>query len=58
MQGFLSRDGVPPAELLAKGRDEVACYGGHIVDRTVDLRPDSRRRRSRDSTSRLRTVAA
>ena len=28
MQGFLSRDGMPPAELLATGRDEVAGYGG------------------------------
>ena len=35
MQGFLSRDGMPPAELLAAGRDEVACYGGHLVGGTV-----------------------
>ena len=33
MQGFLSRDGMPPAELLAAGRDEVAGYGGHLVAR-------------------------
>jgi len=37
MQGFLSRDGMPPAELLAAGRAEVASYGvelvaGHVVD--------------------------
>ena len=32
MHGFLSRDGLPPAELLASGRDEVRGYGGHIVD--------------------------
>jgi thioredoxin reductase len=31
MQGFLSRDGMPPAELLAVGREEVAGYGGHLV---------------------------
>ena len=31
MQGFLSRDGIPPAELLAVGRKEVASYGGHLV---------------------------
>ncbi len=35
MQGFLSRDGMPPAELLAAGRDEVAGYGGHLVRGTV-----------------------
>ena len=32
MQGFLSRDGMPPAELLAAGRAEVTRYG-------VELRP-------------------
>ncbi len=41
MQGFLSRDGMPPAELLAAGREEVAGYGAHLVSGTVtDLRPD------------------
>jgi thioredoxin reductase len=35
MQGFLSRDGLPPAELLAAGREEVAGYGGHLVSGTV-----------------------
>jgi len=35
MQGFLSRDGMPPAELLAVGRDEVTSYGGHILRHTV-----------------------
>src|SRR5687767_5074825 len=34
MHGFLSRDGVPPQELLAAGRNEIARYG-------VDLREDS-----------------
>jgi thioredoxin reductase len=35
MQGFLSRDGMPPTELLAAGRAEVAGYGGHLVSGTV-----------------------
>jgi thioredoxin reductase len=43
MQGFLSRDGLPPTELLRLGRDEVRGYGGEIVDGLVtDLRPDGR----------------
>jgi thioredoxin reductase len=33
--GYLSRDGVPPLELLAAGRDEVAGYGGKIIAGTV-----------------------
>jgi thioredoxin reductase len=32
MQGFLSRDGMPPADLLARGRQEVTTYGGQLVD--------------------------
>jgi thioredoxin reductase len=40
MQGFLSRDGMPPTELLVAGRDEVAGYDGHLVSGTVtDVRP-------------------
>lgn len=31
MQGFLSRDGLRPADLLAAGRAEVAGYGGRVV---------------------------
>jgi thioredoxin reductase len=39
MQGFLSRDGMPPAELLAAARDEVRRYGVEIIeDRVVDAR--------------------
>ena len=35
MHGFLSRDGLPPAELGAIGRDEVKNYGGEIVTGAV-----------------------
>jgi thioredoxin reductase len=31
MQGFLSRDGMPPVELLAAGRDEAAGYGVEFI---------------------------
>jgi thioredoxin reductase len=37
MQGFISRDGTPPADLLAAARAEVGRYGVEIVeDRVVD----------------------
>jgi thioredoxin reductase len=37
MQGFLSRDGMPPADLLSAARAEVRRYGVEIVeDRVVD----------------------
>jgi thioredoxin reductase len=37
MQGFLSRDGMPPADLLRVARTEVRRYGVEIVeDRVVD----------------------
>jgi thioredoxin reductase len=35
MHGFLSRDGMPPRELLAAGRSEVSGYGGSLIDDTV-----------------------
>ena len=35
MQGFLSRDGMPPADFLSAGRDEVTGYGVEIVDDSV-----------------------
>jgi thioredoxin reductase len=35
MQGFLGSDGLPPSELLAAGRSEVAGYGGHLMSGTV-----------------------
>ncbi|MFF4253672.1 NAD(P)/FAD-dependent oxidoreductase [Streptomyces sp. NPDC001663] len=38
MQGYLSRDGMPPAEFLAIGREEIARYGVELVrDRAVDV---------------------
>ena len=35
MQGFLSRDGMPPADLLAAGRAEVTGYGVELIDDQV-----------------------
>ena len=35
MHGFLSRDGMPPRDLLAIGRDEVEGYGGTILSGAV-----------------------
>jgi thioredoxin reductase len=35
MQGFLSRDGMPPADLLAAARREVDRYGVELVDDQV-----------------------
>ncbi|MEX5272128.1 NAD(P)/FAD-dependent oxidoreductase [Kocuria sabuli] len=35
MHGFLSRDGLPPGELLTLGRAEVTSYGGEILEDTV-----------------------
>jgi thioredoxin reductase len=41
MQGYLSRDGMPPAEFLALGREEIARYGVELVrDRAVDVGRD------------------
>jgi thioredoxin reductase len=43
MHGYLSRDGVPPSQLLACGREEVSRYGGAIINDTVtELVPDGR----------------
>jgi thioredoxin reductase len=40
MHGFLSRDGMPPHDLVAAGRAEVAGYGGSLIDDTVvDVAP-------------------
>ncbi|MFE3165098.1 NAD(P)/FAD-dependent oxidoreductase [Streptomyces sp. NPDC059224] len=41
MQGFLSRDGMPPGEFLAAGREEIARYGVDLVrDRAVSAARD------------------
>ncbi|MFF5969335.1 NAD(P)/FAD-dependent oxidoreductase [Streptomyces collinus] len=38
MQGYLSRDGMPPAQFLAAGREEIARYGLEFVrDRVVEV---------------------
>ncbi|HXK15547.1 MAG TPA: NAD(P)/FAD-dependent oxidoreductase [Gaiellaceae bacterium] len=40
MQGYLSRDGMPPQELLAEGRTEIRRYGVEIIDgRVVEIEP-------------------
>src|SRR5689334_7525980 len=40
MQGFLSRDGMPPSELLAAGRAEVHAYGVELLkDRIETIAP-------------------
>jgi thioredoxin reductase len=36
MHGFLGSDGLPPAELLAKGRAEVAGYGVDVISGSVE----------------------
>ena len=56
MHGYLSRDGLSPAELLAAGRSEVDGYGGDILAGTVTrVRPG---RRSAVSGSARRRIAA
>src|SRR6476619_1394416 len=40
MQGFLSRDGMPPVDLLSAGRIEVQGYGVELIeDRVVRIDP-------------------
>ncbi|WP_214105421.1 NAD(P)/FAD-dependent oxidoreductase [Acrocarpospora catenulata] len=36
VHGLLARDGMPPAELLERGREEVLRYGGQVVSGEVD----------------------
>jgi thioredoxin reductase len=43
MYGYLSRDGLAPAELVAAGHREVTGYGGNIIpDTVIDLVPNGR----------------
>ncbi|MEU9225245.1 NAD(P)/FAD-dependent oxidoreductase [Streptomyces massasporeus] len=38
MQGYLTRDGMPPSEFLALGREEIARYGVELArDRVVEV---------------------
>ncbi len=43
MQGFLSRDGMPPTDLLARGREEVRGYGVELIDDRVVAADDALR---------------
>jgi thioredoxin reductase len=36
IHGFLGHDGIRPSELLARGRDEVAGYGGLVIEACVN----------------------
>ncbi|RDI49082.1 NAD(P)/FAD-dependent oxidoreductase [Nocardia mexicana] len=36
VHGLLAREGMPPAELLERGREEVRGYGGQVVAGTVE----------------------
>jgi thioredoxin reductase len=51
MHGFLSRDGMPPAELLATGAAEVTSYGAELID---DVVIGAERTAESDYTLRLR----
>ena len=56
MQGFISRDGMPPADLLALARAEIARYGVEViedcvVDATAGCEPGARGRRGRPGTA-------
>ncbi len=57
MQGFLSRDGTPPAELLRAARDEVRRYGVELVeDRVMDAAAGFELRLARGRTLEARKV--
>ena len=57
MRGFLSRDGMPPHDLVAAGRAEVAGYGGNLIDDTVvDVAPGFHVRLASGSSLRARRI--
>jgi hypothetical protein len=59
MHGFLSRDGMPPGELLAAGRSEASGYGVEIIDDVVRVDPGFVvHRRSGDVLAARRVVVA
>ncbi|MRH91831.1 FAD-binding protein [Nocardia sp. SYP-A9097] len=51
VHGLLAREGMPPAELLARGRAEVRPYGGHIVAGTVVAATRDRRGATQNNES-------
>lgn len=58
MHGFLSRDGLPPGDLLASGREEVKAYGGHFLDGTASEIGGDRTHGFRVQTSNGREILA
>jgi thioredoxin reductase len=57
MHGFLSRDGMPPADFRTAGRAELARYGGVVIDGTVvSLAPGFEARFADGSALRARRV--
>ncbi|HEX2269166.1 MAG TPA: NAD(P)/FAD-dependent oxidoreductase [Pyrinomonadaceae bacterium] len=62
IHGFLGHDGISPAELLARGRDEVTAYGGLIIESCVTgiepLSNDHFRIRTGDAGQERRTFDA
>lgn len=55
MHGFLSRDGIPPQDLLAIGRDDIRAYGAEMVNGTATdiYRTDTGFRIERDDAAPL-----
>jgi thioredoxin reductase len=59
LHGFLSRDGMPPGDLLAAGRAEVSRYGGTLLEDTVvGIEPGFRVRLANGPTFTARRVLA
>ena len=57
MQGFLSRDGMPPADLLALGRAEVSAYGVELIaDRVTTIEAGFIVRLGGDGTLQARRI--
>jgi thioredoxin reductase len=57
MQGFLSRDGMPPSDLLAAGRSEIQAYRVELVqDRVTGIDPALTVRMASDRSIEARRV--